>query len=253
MHHGICHLSIVPIRILAEDASEMVSQLLYGDHFKILEKRKYWSKIRDDFDGCEGWIHKNQFIPIHKQDYKSLKKSRDNKFSTDLVSYVSDGKNILLPIVLGSVVKNTNLLGHKFEGTSIAAKVTKKGKSNLIITALHYLNAPYLRGGKTPFGIDYSGFTQMVYKINGYKLLRRAEEQATQGEALSFIEESEPGDLAFFDNKEGRISHVGLIMQDNFIIHVHGKVRIDRLDHTGIFNTEQRNYTHKLRVIKKII
>ncbi|MFC2148399.1 NlpC/P60 family protein [Bacteroidota bacterium] len=250
MHHGICHLSIVPIRFLAEDTSEMVTQLLYGDHIKILEKRKYWSKIRDDFDGCEGWIRNNQFIPIHKQDYKNLKKSEDNNFAADLVSYVSNSKSILIPIVLGSVVQNTNLLGHKFEGTSIAAK---KGKSNLINTALHYLNAPYLWGGKTPFGIDGSGFTQMVYKINGYKLLRRAEEQAAQGEALSFIEESEPGDLAFFDNNEGRINHVGLIMQDNFIIHVHGKVRIDRLDHTGIFNTEQRLYTHKLRVIKKIL
>ena len=93
----------------------------------------------------------------------------------------------------------------------------------------------------------------MVYKINGHKLLRGAEEQSTQGEALSFIEESAPGDLAFFDNNEGQINHVGLIMQDNFIIHVHGKVRIDRLDHTGIFNTEQRKYTHKLRVIKKIV
>ena len=250
MHHGICHLSIVPIRFLAEDTSEMVTQLLYGDHIKILEKRKYWSKIRDDFDGCEGWIRNNQFTPIHKQDYKNLKKSGDNNFAADLVSYVSNSKSILIPIVLGSVVQNTNLLGHKFEGTSIAAK---KGKSNLINTALHYLNAPYLWGGKTPFGIDGSGFTQMVYKINGYKLLRRAEEQSTQGEALSFIEESEPGDLAFFDNNEGRINHVGLIMQDNFIIHVHGKVRIDRLDHTGIFNTEQKLYTHKLRVIKKIL
>lgn len=250
MHHGICNLSIVPIRILAEDTSEMVTQLLYGDHFKILEKRKYWSKIRDDFDGCEGWVRNNQFIPIDKQDSKKLKKIGDPKFSADLVSYVSDGNTALIPIVLGSAVKNSDFLGHKFEG---AFADSNKGKSNLIITALHYLNAPYLWGGKTPFGIDGPGFTQMVYKINGHKLLRRAEEQSTQGEALSFIEESEPGDLAFFDNNEGQINHVGLIMQDNFIIHVHGKVRIDRLDHTGIFNTERRKYTHKLRVIKKIL
>lgn len=250
MHHGICHLSIVPIRILAEDASEMVTQLLYGDHFKILEKRKYWSKIRDDFDGCEGWVRNSQFIPIQKQDSKTLKNTGDIKFSADLVSYVSDGNTALIPIVLGSAVKNSDFLGHKFEGTLADSN---KGKSNLIITALHYLNSPYLWGGKTPFGIDGPGFTQMVYKINGHKLLRRAEEQATQGEALSFIEESEPGDLAFFDDKEGQINHVGLIMQDNFIIHVYGKVRIDRLDHTGIFNAEQRKYTHKLRVIKKIV
>jgi cell wall-associated NlpC family hydrolase len=115
------------------------------------------------------------------------------------------------------------------------------------------LNAPYLWGGKTPFGIDCSGFTQMVYKLNGYHLSRDASQQATQGEALSFIEESEPGDLAFFDNEEGNIIHVGIIMENNYIIHASGKVRVDRLDHLGIFNPETQKHTHKLRVIKKII
>ena len=120
-------------------------------------------------------------------------------------------------------------------------------------TAFMYLNAPYLWGGKSPFGIDCSGFTQMVYKLNGYSLLRDASQQATQGVPLSFIEESEAGDLAFFDNEEGKIIHVGLIMDDNYIIHASGKVRIDRLDHLGIYNAELNKHTHKLRVIKKII
>src|SRR5690606_1141660 len=105
----------------------------------------------------------------------------------------------------------------------------------------------------TPFGIDCSGFTQMVYKLNGHKLLRDASLQAQQGEVLSFIEESEPGDLAFFDNAEGQIIHVGIIMNDNYIIHAHGKVRLDRLDHTGIFNVDSERYSHQLRVIKKIV
>ena len=142
------------------------------------------------------------------------------------------------------------LLNHSYEG-----KITEglKDKSQLLKTAFSYLNAPYLWGGKTPFGIDCSGFTQMVYKLNGYRILRDASQQATQGEALSFIEESEPGDLAFFDNSEGHITHVGIIMPNNYIIHAHGKVRIDRLDHSGIYNEEKRQHTHKLRVIKKII
>ena len=126
-------------------------------------------------------------------------------------------------------------------------------KEDLVDTALLYLNSPHLQGGKTPFGIDSSGFTQMVYKINGQKLLRTTEGQSTQGEPLSFIEESEPGDLAFFDDSDGTIDHVGIILKDNYIIHSSGHVRIDRLDHTGIFNVVKRIYTHNLRVIKKII
>ncbi len=126
-------------------------------------------------------------------------------------------------------------------------------KTNLVNTALLYLNCPHLKGGKSPFGIDAAGFTQMVYKINGFRLLRTTAEQATQGEPLSFIEESEPGDLAFFDNTEGSIDHVGIILENNHIIHSYGHVRIDRLDHTGIFSTAQRGYTHQLRVIKKVI
>ncbi len=151
---------------------------------------------------------------------------------------------------MGSTISATRILNHSFEGKVIFGKLPK---SHLIETAIPYLNTPYLWGGKSPFGIDCSGFTQMVYKLNGYKLFRDASQQATQGEALSFIEESEPGDLAFFDNDEGKITHVGIIMEDNYIIHAHGKVRIDRLDHSGIFNYEMRNHTHRLRVIKRII
>ena len=143
-----------------------------------------------------------------------------------------------------------SILNHSHDGNIIEGKTAK---ANLVQTAFLYLNAPYLWGGKTPFGIDCSGFTQMVYKLNGYKLLRDASQQATQGEALSFIEESEPGDLAFFDNNEGVITHVGIIMKDNYIIHAHGKVRVDRLDHSGIYNVDKKMHTHKLRVIKKVI
>jgi cell wall-associated NlpC family hydrolase len=160
-----------------------------------------------------------------------------------------------MPIPLGSALtflnfEKINVNNFIFEGLKVTGQ---KAKSELIKTAFLYLNAPYLWGGKTPFGIDCSGFTQMVYKLNGYKLFRDASQQATQGEALSFIEESEPGDLAFFDNEEGKIIHVGIIMNDNYIIHASGKVRIDRLDHLGIYNAETNRHTHKLRVIKKIL
>ncbi len=250
MQFGICHLSIVPLRSQPEDSSEMTSQLLYGDHFKVLEQRKYWSRIRMAYDSYEGWIGNVQFLSITESDYDQIENDGDYRYTADLVSFVISENKSLIPLVLGSNVNSVQLFIHEFDGEYINCK---QGKKHLLDTALLYLNAPYLWGGKTPFGIDCSGFAQMVYKINGYRLLRDASQQATQGEPLSFIEESEPGDLAFFDNKEGIINHVGIIMQDNYIIHSHGKVRIDRLDHTGIFNTDTKSYSHKLRVIKKII
>ena len=249
MKYGICNLSIVPLRAEASDSSELVTQVLYGELFKVLESRKKWSRIRLAFDGYEAWIDNKQFLFIEQDKYKHLSKQTPI-VSEDLVDRVSTKDKQILSIVLGSSLNALDLLNHEFEGSRTQEKFAK---DNLISTALLYLNTPYLWGGKTPFGIDCSGFTQMVYKVNGYALKRDASQQVEQGEALSFIEESEPGDLAFFDNTEGDITHVGIIMKDNYIIHAHGKVRIDRLDHTGIFNMQSNTHTHALRVIKRII
>ncbi len=249
MQYGICNLSIVPLRNEPSDTSELVSQVLYGEIFKILEQRKNWNKIRLAFDSYEGWVDNKQCFEINEEHYKSLNKKAP-KLSFDLVELIQDKNDQLHPVLLGSSLNGLSILNHSHDGNFVEGK---KQKENLIQTAFIYLNAPYQWGGKTPFGIDCSGFTQMVYKLNGYKLLRDASQQATQGEALSFIEESEPGDLAFFDNNEGLITHVGIIMKDNYIIHAHGKVRIDRLDHSGIYNVDTHIHTHKLRVIKKII
>ncbi|TPV31522.1 NlpC/P60 family protein [Paucihalobacter ruber] len=249
MSHGIGNLGVVPMRLEPSDTSEMVSQLIYGDIFKIIDTRKNWIKIRLDFDRYEGWIDKKQYLPISEEDFAGLS-SQPIISNNDLIEFVSDENNSLITIPFGATLNGLDILKHHFEGHQTAG-ITEK--SQLINTALTYVNSPYLWGGKTPFGIDCSGFTQMVYKINGYKILRDASQQATMGEALSFIEESEPGDLAFFDNAEGVITHVGIIMHDHYIIHAHGKVRVDRIDHTGIFNTELKQYTHKLRVIKKLI
>lgn len=249
MPHGICHLSLVAVRSHTEDAAEMCTQLLYGDHFTILERRKHWSRIRVAFDGCEGWICNRQYMALEKPDFLDIENNSRRQYAADLVAFSSTTEDALIPVLLGSSAGHAALLGHRFEGELTNGSAHK---SNLANTALHYLNAPFLWGGLTPFGIDSSGLTQMVYRLNGIALLRNAGEQATQGEALSFIEESEAGDLAFFDDREGRINHVGIILKDNYIIHAHGQVRIDRLDHTGIFNPDLGLYTHQLRVIKKI-
>lgn len=249
MQYGICNLTIVPVRSEAADTSEMVTQLLYGEHFKVLEKRKKWSKIRIAFDAYEGWIDNKQFLLLEEETYNELDQ-KPGDFVADLVEFTIGKNNELFPVCLGANMAANTVLEQSYDGRSLSGK---KNRSSILETAMLYLNAPYLWGGKTPFGIDCSGLTQIVYKLNGYKLYRDASQQAKQGEALSFIEESSAGDLAFFDNTEGEIIHVGIIMPDNYIIHAHGKVRIDRLDHSGIFNTDTKRYSHNLRVIKKII
>ncbi len=250
MPYGICHLSVIPVRAQADNSSEMLTQLLYGEHFKIIEIRKYWSKVRIIYDGTEGWVENQQFLPIDKSQFNAIEENNSPKYASDLVGYSSAKDQALIPVLLGSSVSNAPLLSHRFEGAFLNGT---GAKSNIVPIAMYYLHAPFLRGGKTPFGVDDAGLSQMVYKINGYRLPRQASDQAMVGESLSFIEESEPGDLAFFDDKDGNIEHVGIIMKDNFIIHSHGKVRIDRIDHTGIFNRDKGLYSHPLRVIKKIV
>ena len=255
MNYGICNLSMIPLRIEPSDKSEMVSQVLFGEHFKVLDKSKQWRKIRLAYDKYEGWIDEKQYLEITKE-YYIESNSNPIFVSNELVDFASNVNNQLLTIPLGSTLPfyDKGSFSLKTEKFTFEGKIAsdKRKKGDLIKTAFMYLNTPYLWGGKTPFGIDCSGLTQMVYKLNGYKLLRDASQQATQGEVLSFIEESEPGDLAFFDNSEGEIIHVGIIMANNHIIHASGCVRIDRIDQSGIFNEQLKKHTHKLRVIKKI-
>ncbi|MBS9766192.1 MAG: C40 family peptidase [Flavobacteriaceae bacterium] len=256
MLYGICNLSIVPMRIEPSDASEMVSQLLFGEHFKVLEKRKKWSRIRLAFDSYEGWIDNKQYEEITEEWYQKIEDT-DNAIAGEIIDFITDANNNFSSIPIGASLP----LYHQKEVKIADTSYTYEGnifdkplpKSKLVEIASKFLNTPYLWGGRTMFGIDCSGFTQLIYKIAGYSLLRDASQQAKQGQVLSFIEESEPGDLAFFDNNEGEIIHVGIIMKDNYIIHAHGKVRIDRIDHSGIFNIDTNRYTHQLRVIKKII
>lgn len=256
MLFGICNLSIVPIRAEESDKSEMTSQILFGEHFEIIEKQKNWSKVRLAFDGFEGFVDNKQYQEI-TEDFYNLIGDEISTYSAEILDFVINNKSELTTIAIGSQLPLFNE-GHLKLGSfnfsyDNAVYHGVSAKNDILKTAFTYLNSPFLWGGKTPFGIDCSGFTQMVYKLCGFKLSRNAKEQAKQGEVLSFIEESEPGDLAFFDNEEGEIVHVGIILNDYNIIHAHGKVRIDTLDHSGIFNADLQKHTHKLRVIKKII
>tara|TARA_B100001057_G_scaffold321324_1_gene321531 strand:+ start:374 stop:1117 length:744 start_codon:yes stop_codon:yes gene_type:complete len=247
LDYGLCHLALIPLRKENDHKSEMVSQLLYGDCYKIIDKRKKWFKIRMEWDGYEGWITKPQIHQVSEEIYNEIT-STDTIIARDIINYASNQDNLIFPILIGSDLRALKKLNHTFEGETNSPKPDKKKLSK---TAFLYLNSPYLWGGRTPLGIDCSGFTQMVYKINGVKLSRDANQQANHGQTLSFIEESEAGDLAFFDDPDGKIVHVGLLLQDNHIIHAHGAVRIDRIDQSGIYNGE--THTHNLRIIKKLI
>ena len=249
MKYGICHLGVIPLRKENDHKSELISQLLYGDSFKIIDQRKDWFKVRLDWDKYEGWITQNQAVLIEEKAHKLI---QEQAFlaSKYLIDFVHLANQQIFPIPLGSDLRSLSLLEHSIEYTPEALSSKRE---DIIQTAYQFLHAPYLWGGKTPMGIDCSGLTQMVYKIHGIPLKRDAYQQAQQGNSLSFIEESQPGDLAFFDNKEGDITHVGILLQNHFILHAHGKVRIDRIDQTGIFNSELQTHSHKLRLIKSIL
>mgnify|MGYP005996037047 CR=1 FL=1 len=256
MVYGICNLSIVPVRIEPLHSSEMISQVLFGETFEIIEKNKEWSKVQLTFDNYEGYIDNKQYIEITKETFSDLSTEKQY-YSAEIIDFITNSKNELTTIPLGANLPffengrlKINTQEFLFDGSIISEK---KQKNEVLKVAFNYLNTPFLWGGRTPFGIDCSGFTQMVYKLCGYQLFRDSKDQAKQGEVLSFIEESEPGDLAFFDNEEGEIIHVGIILDNYNIIHAHGKVRIDTLDHSGIFNSDLQKHTHRLRVLKKII
>ena len=247
MKFGICNISIVPLRKEKSQKSEMISQLLYGETFEILELSNNWSRIKMNFDNYEGWIKNNQYLKINNKEFKKIDESI---YCSDLVEFVESSDKKLKTIVMGSNVSNAGILNDKFDGNF---SNNRKIKEEAVKNALLLINTPYLWGGRSPFGIDCSGFSQLAYKMIGVNLPRDAKDQAKIGATLSFIDESQAGDLAFFHDQDDKIVHVGIILKDNYIIHAFGKVRIDRLDQTGIYNNELNTHTHKLRFIKKII
>ncbi len=256
MQYGICLLSVVPCRKEPLNTSEMVTQLLFGDSYELLEIKEGWLKIKISYDAYECWINQKQHSKISEANYKQLQKNT-NFLNSDLFASISSD-NINFPITIGCELPflNDNKLvfeSNKFEFDGDKIKPTeKKGSASILKTAKQFINAPYLWGGKTPFGVDCSGFTQLVYKLNGHKLPRDASQQVELGSPLNFVEEAEAGDLAFFDNEEGKIVHVGILINNEQIIHASGCVRIDKFDHYGIFNSTTKKYSHMLRVIKRL-
>lgn len=237
MEKGICNVSVAPLRAEPAQQSEMVSQILFGESVDFLETNGSFSKIRMHFDQYEGWVDTKQISEIPEADLAN----RKTKIITEPFRFYDSGTGKIL-ISAGTEIP--------FEHEIEVVPATREGIAE---TVKMFLNVPYLWSGRSFFGIDCSGLTQLVYKINGLSLPREAYQQAEKGRVLDFIEEALPGDLAFFENDEGRISHVGMMLEDQKIIHAFGKVRIDTLDSSGIFNKELNRHTHKLRFVKNIL
>jgi len=259
MSFAVCTVAIMPLRVSSDDRSEMVSQVLFGESMEVLELNSNWAFVRLSFDKYEGWVDPKQFSIIDDAEMNKLLIAKIY-YSTDLVQLIKpESSKQMIPLVLGSnlpELKNNKFrisdLNYSFEGSSVKSDI-KPTRKAIVENAMKYINAPYLWGGKTPFGVDCSGFTQTVYKICGIKLLRDASQQAQQGEIINFITDAKEGDLAFFDNEDGNIIHVGIILEGNRIIHASGIVRIDKIDHQGIFNVDTEKYSHKLRLVKSYI
>ncbi len=259
MRFGKCNLSIVPVRCEASHKSEMVTQLLFGELFEITERTDDWVKIKMSYDGFEGWISDKQYLPLYNEAFDNLT-NFSSCITMDIVQLLfNETKQYMVPLVLGSTLpfvanKCFYLDDEKyvFEGMVRTDKEVVD-KRTITENAFMYINAPYLWGGRSPFGIDCSGFVQMAYKLSGIKLPRNASQQAEQGTTVNFLSEAAPGDLAFFDNEEGNIIHVGIIVNSNTIIHASGRVHTDTLDHEGIYNNNLKKYTHRMRIIKRIV
>ncbi|MCY0978765.1 C40 family peptidase [Chryseobacterium wangxinyae] len=238
MDIGICVVTVAPVRAENSDRAEIVTEILFGESADILEVNKNWTKIKMHYDGYEGWMDTKQIKHVSDEHLKSRKVTLITENFASIMT--NDGRTLLS-------------MGSEVEYPAVASRRSHDVRESIALTAREFLNVPYLWGGKSFFAVDCSGFVQLVFKIHNIKLPRDTYQQAEVGEVLSFVEESQPGDLAFFENSEGKIIHVGIMLENQKIIHASGKVRIDTLDSTGIFNKELNKHTHKLRVIKSVI
>lgn len=256
--YHVCRIAVAPLRKEPSDGSEIVSQVLFGDRVILIEQTEKWCKVKTHHDNYEGWMDYKQLQKISELQYNDEQRYKyvtAVNFDNRLIAaggdsyYLSPGST--LPFYsngychLGELsfeVKTEPFVPHI---SQFALQIEK--------TARFFLNAPYLWGGRTFFGIDCSGFSQIVYKLLGLNLQRDASQQVDEGELVHFLSAAKLGDLAFFDNDEGKITHVGIMLSNNQIIHAAGKIRIDAIDNQGIYNSELERYTHKLRIIKRFV
>lgn len=257
VEHGICMLSVVPMRAETSDKAEIVTQMLFGECYEIVNTEGNWLQIQLATDSYRGWIDFKQHTAVTADYFKEWKKTPHAR-ALDLVQVVSHD-TAPIPIGIGSYLpfledQSIRINEVRFPYSGRASDTDElPTQEKLVEVAANFLKFPYLWGGKSVFGIDCSGFTQQVFGICGYQLPRDAYQQVALGKEVHFVEQTQAGDLAYFSNAEGRITHVGIVLGGQRIMHAHGEVRVDPLDHTGIYNVGLKRYTHQLRIIKRIL
>lgn len=240
---GCTTLPLVPGRREPSDKSEMVTQLLFGEIYQILESQEKWVHIKNLADEYECWIDIKQHTLIDER--VVLDHTIQSAFAP-----MSCGDQLWFIPAGAKVNLDAFSIGKKHFSFAGSSRSTMKDP---ILYANQLLGAPYLWGGKSIFGFDCSGLVQVVYSCCGLQLPRDAYQQATVGETIDFVGTAQPGDLAYFDNEEGHITHVGILLDSEYIIHASGSVRIDRIDHQGIFNQDTQEYSHRLRIVKRVL
>jgi len=258
---GICALSAVPVRTAPTDKAEQTTQLLFGECYTVRQSQDKWHQIEVAADGYVGWIDHLQHTPVTPA-YFAAWQAQDHPRVLDVVQTVSD-EAVRIPVGLGSRLPFFDgmmlQLGDRslfFNGTATNPGVpTDPARQVQLLRKMGqlYLKAPYLWGGKSVFGVDCSGLMQQLYGLVGVQLQRDACQQIVHGHPVDFVAQAQPGDLAFFDNAEGRIVHVGMVLDEGLILHASGEVRLDPLDHNGIYSHTRQVYSHKLRLIKRLL
>lgn len=258
---GICYQAFIPMRKEPDETSEMVNQVLFGEFFTIIEelKPKNFSLVRLAHDQYEGWVNSKSIIHLSEKEFEEICKQKiviSHEVTDFLEPVTKEAERII--VGCGSTLRLSSPGKMKIGKSEFNIPVMpehdlSKTRENLIQYGLKLLSVPYLWGGRGGMGFDCSGMCQNLYKQVGIDIPRDASVQAGLGHTISFIGEAKAGDLVFFDNEEGKIIHVGMFLGDNKVLHASGKVKIDSIDHQGIFSREQNCYTHKMRLIKRIV
>ena len=261
MQHAISLLPVVPVRSGPSDKDEMISQLVFGENVLIVEKQQKWSFVEICTDGYRGWVYNPMIHQLTEEAAEHLNNPGTPVLGSLFLPVTSGQSKNPFHIPAGSSLHNYKHASNSFRIDEIEFRCQQEPlfykpetiRENISRAALMFLSIPYLWGGKNPFGMDCSGLTQTLMKMFGRSIPRDSGQQVTTGKTVDFISEAEPGDLAFFDNEEGDIIHTGIITEGQQIVHASGLVRIDRIDHQGIYNNTLKQYTHRLRVIKNIL